>query len=286
MLTKVALAEIPAATLVAFRLIVASVIFAVMMLISGQKLPGIGKVWIYITGAALFGNAAPFLLIAWGQEKVDAGLAAILMATMPLMTIVIAHFLTRDEKLTPFKILGFCLGLLGVAIMIGFDKLGTLGEETVRQYAIVAGALCYAISAIITKSIVHLPRMSMVTALMILSTLMIIPLSIFSGEATALYSQWQIFGVSTKAVFAAVLLGILPTAIGTMMVFKIVARQGASFLSQINFMVPVFGVLWGILFLSEVLPGNGVIAMVLILAGVAIAGIGNEKNSVQAKELN
>ena len=284
MLTKIAVAEIPAASLVALRLVIASAMFLWMMKMAGQKLPTFGKVWLPIAGTALFGNAAPFLLIAWGQEKVDAGLAAILMATMPLMTIVIAHFFTRDEKLTPFKIVGFCLGLLGVAYMIGFDKLATLGEETVRQYAITLGALCYAISAIITKSIVHLPRLAMVSALMLLSTLMIIPIILLNGELVELYSKAQIFGLSWNAIIAGIVLGILPTAIGTMLVFKIVARQGASFLSQINFMVPVFGVVWAMIFLGEILPANALIAMALILAGVGIARIDNKKHKVHSKE--
>ncbi len=286
MLTKIAVAEIPAASLVAVRLIIASVIFVVIMYISGQRLPGAGKIWLPIVAAAFFGNAAPFLLIAWGQEKVDAGLAAILMATMPLMTIVIAQFFTRDEKLTVLKIVGFCLGLLGVAVMIGFDKLGSLGEHTIRQYAITAGALCYAISAIVTKWIVDLPRFSMMAALMIVSALMIIPLSIFGGEAGEIYQQMQAGGYSTIAIISTISLGVVPTALGTLMVFMIVARQGASFLSQINFMVPVFGVLWGVVFLSEVLPANGLVALVLILTGVGIARIGNNKTPVHAKELN
>ncbi len=270
MLTKVAVVEIPAATLVALRLGIAALIFLIAMAWMGQRPPAFGRVWIFIFGAALFGNALPFFLISWGQEKVDAGLAAILMAMMPLMTIVIAHFTTSDEKLTPWKIVGFCLGLLGVAVMIGFEKLGTLGEETVRQYAIIGGALCYAISSIMTKSLVHLPRVAMMAVLMVLSTVMILPITLISGEFYAVVSREL---PSPNAIIATIALGILPTALGTILVFVIISRQGASFLSQINFMVPVVGVLLGIVFLSEALQENGLIALMLILAGVAIARI-------------
>ncbi|MCF6322096.1 MAG: DMT family transporter [Rhizobiaceae bacterium] len=279
MLTKVAVVEIPAATLVAMRLGIAAVIFGAAMFWVGQRLPGPGKIWLIILAAALFGNALPFYLISWGQESVDAGLAAILMATMPLMTIVIAHFFTNDEKLTRWKLAGFILGLLGVAVMIGIDKLGTLGQETIRQYAIIGGALCYAINGIVSKSLIHLPRLAMVAALMVLSTLMILPVALLNDGTIALLGAQ---GVSGKALASAIVLGILPTALGTMMIFVIITRQGASFLSQINFMVPVFGVLWGILFLAEILPANGAIALALILAGVAIARI--QSNSVQQKE--
>lgn len=282
MLTKVAVLEIPAATLVGIRLAIAAVIFLVVMVVVGQRLPKFGKIWVVIFGAALFGNALPFFLIAWGQEKVDAGLAAILMAIMPLMTIVIAHFFTRDEKLTWYKIAGFCLGLLGVGVMIGFDKLGTLGQETIRQYSLIGGALCYAIATIITKSLVTLPRYSLMAALMVLSMLLIIPLVYLNGGMLVLTNGFG--AVSNEAIVSAVLLGILPTAIGTILVFTIVTRQGASFFSQINFMVPVFGVLWGTVFLSEVLPANGIIALALILAGVALARIKSKTNNY--KETN
>lgn len=281
MLTKVAVAEIPAATLVAIRLALASMIFVAVMYVMGQKFPRFGKIWIPILAAALTGNAMPFFLISWGQEKVDAGLAAILMSTMPLMTILLAHFLTQDEKLTRFKVAGFCLGLIGVAFMIGFDRLGTLGEDTVRQYAIAGGALCYAINAIITKSLVHLPRYALMAVLMIVSTLMILPISLIGDNAVALFSNSLPSG---KAMMAAIGLGIFPTAVGTLMVFVIVSRQGATFISQINFMVPVFGVLWGMIFLSEILPGNAIIALVLILAGVAISRI-KTKSAVKSAHI-
>ncbi len=270
MLTKVAVMDIPAATLVTIRLGLAAMMFFVVMKVKGQSMPPFGWIWVAIAGAALFGNSLPFFLISWGQERVDAGLAAILMATMPLMTIVIAHFLTQDEKLNRYKSIGFLLGLLGVAVMIGFDKLATLGEETIRQYAITGGALCYAISAIITKRLVHLPRYGLMTALMVLSTLIILPVAFVSDDLPNILAHGF---PGNSAVMAAIALAILPTAIGTILVFKIVARQGASFLSQINFMVPVFGVFWSILFLSEILPQSAAIALVLILVGVAIARI-------------
>lgn len=283
MLVGVIVEEIPSVTLVTLRLVIAAIIFLVIMVMVGQRLPAFGLIWFVIIGVALFGNVVPFFLISWGQEKVDAGLAAILIACMPLMTIVIAHFVTSDEKLTLYKIIGFCLGISGVVAMIGFDRLGTLGEETVRQYAIVAAALCYAIAAIMSKALINLPRMSMMAAIMLISCVMIGPVGLISGETMEVVSgAWP----SAKVVISMLILGVVPTVIGTVLIFKIIGRQGASFLSQINFMVPIFGVLWSMVFLSEVLPANAVYALAMILAGVAIARINPKSKIAHAKEIN
>ncbi len=264
--TKVSVQEIPPATLVAMRLAIAAVILYVAARMAGQALPALGPVWWPIAIAALFGSTLPFFLISWGQVKVDAGLSAILMATMPLITLVLAHFFTADEKLNVFKLAGFCLGLVGVAVLIGFDKLASLGDETIRQYALTAAACCYAINAIVTKQLIGLPRRATAAALMLAAFLMVLPFSLLVDAPWQLRPSLEVWG-------AVVVLGIGPTAIGTLMIFAIVKRQGAAFLSQINFLVPVFGVLWAVLFLAERLPANAIIALALILAGVAIARI-------------
>ena len=266
MMTKVAVAEIPPATLVTSRMAIASVILLAAAAMAGQRIPEFNRDWWYIAGTALFGTALPFLLISWGQEKVDAGLAAILMATMPLITLVLAHYFTGDERLNLFKILGFCLGLAGVAVLIGLDKLASLGDETIRQYALMGAATCYAINAILTKKIVHLPRRAASAALSVAALAMILPLSLLLDK------PW-LLTPSNNSMLAALALGIIPTAIGTLMLFAIIKRQGASFLSQINFLVPVFGVLWAMTFLGEQLPPSAATALVLILAGIAIARI-------------
>jgi len=265
-MTSVSVAEIPPATLVAGRLLIAAVILFVAMKFAGQKLPPFDRVWIIIFCSALFGNALPFFLISWGQETVDAGLAAILMAIMPLATIIIAHFWTHDEKLNQYKLIGFFLGILGVVVLIGFDKLGSLGDDAIRQYAITAAAICYAINVIITKKLVGMPRRAMAAALVGVSALIMIPVSLFLDDPLRLTP-------SANALTSLVLLAIFPTAIGTLLIFAIIKRRGASFFSQINFMIPVAGVLWGIILLSESLPARAWVALSIILAGVALARI-------------
>jgi len=274
MLTKIAVVEVPPATIVFARLLIAAVFVGVVMVAVGQQLRPLLVHWKAIAIVGFFGNALPFFLISWGQAKVDAGLTAILMAVMPLITIVLAHFFTGDERLNVFKIIGFCMGLLGVAVLIGFDKLAALGDETIRQYAIMAAACCYAVHAIVSRWVTDLPRQALSTGVLLASSLMLLPFSLFLDQ------PWNL-AISAETFWSLLALGVFPTAIGTLMLFAIVERQGAGFLSQINFLVPVFGVLWAIVFIDEVLPPNAVLALLIILAGVAIARINFRKPSLE-----
>jgi len=275
LLTKISVGEVPTLTIVAARLAIAALILWVAMKLVGQHFPRGRRIWFWISASALFGNALPWWLITWGQERVDAGLTAILMATMPLATLLLAHVFTKDEKLNVWKLLGVTMGIFGVAILIGFDKLTTLGDDTIRQYAISTAALCYAVNVIITKKLTGSPRRAMAAALLLVSLAMVMPFALIIDQPWAIRP-------SIEVVVAILMLGIFPSALGTLMLFAIIARQGASFFSQINFLVPVFGVLWGYLFLSERLGTNAMLALAVILMGVALARI--NPNVVKGKK--
>ena len=235
-------------------------------------MPARGKIWWPLFASAFFGNALPFGLISWGQVSVEAGLTAIFMAAMPLATLVLAHIFTSDEKLDRYKFTGVIFGLIGVMVLMGWNNLSQLGDQTVRQLAILGGALCYAVNAIITKKITHLPKWSAMTALMFASSIMMVPVSLVFDQPWTLQA-------SSDALLALLALAIGPTAMATVLILVIIARQGASFLSQINFMVPVFGMLFGVVFLSEVLPANAYIALAIILFGIALSRYGSARRT-------
>jgi len=266
--TRIAVDDIPPLTVAATRLTIAALLLLALMKIHGQCLPRDRHLWFLICITSFFGNALPFSLISWGQVEVDAGLTAILMAVMPLITILLAHVVTADERLNRYKLIGVLLGLTGVVVLIGWGELRQLGEQTIRQFAIAMGAVCYAINAILSKYLTKVPRYSLIAALLLASSVMLLPISLI------LDSPWQVHW-SIEATGAILILALGPTAIATMMLLHIIARQGASFLSQINFMVPLFGVLFGAVFLHEVLAPNAWIALVMILLGIAISRRGN-----------
>jgi drug/metabolite transporter (DMT)-like permease len=261
---KLAVETVPAATTTALRLGIAALFLLAVAWRAGQPMPRGRKLWSLILASALFGNALPFTLISWGEESIDSGLAAILIAVMPLSTILLAHLFTSDEKLNARKAIGVVLGFAGIIVLIGPEKLTRLGDDTLRQLAVAGAAFCYGINAIVTKSLVGLPRRSLAAALMVASTLMLVPVSLLLDR------PWTL-DPSNLSLLSILALGLAHTAIGTLMLFAIVGRQGASFFSQINFLVPVFGVFWGVALLAERLPAGAYWALALILAGIAVA---------------
>jgi drug/metabolite transporter (DMT)-like permease len=268
--TALSVREFPPVAVVWLRLAMASALLIPVMIAIGQRLPPPSKVWGYIIASAVFGNAIPFTLITWGQTKVDAGLTAIFMAVMPLATILLAHLLTTDEKLNRWKLAGVICGIFGVIVLMGPSLLAGVGDALTHQIAILAAAICYAINAIITRQLVDLPKMSMMTALLICSAVILAPVYVLSGPA-----PMQV--LSSTALLPVVALALGPTALATWLILVIIDRQGASFLSQINFMVPLFGVFFSAIFLSEVLSLNAWLALGIILIALWLSRTGSRK---------
>ncbi len=266
-LIKLGVATVPAVSMTALRLVVASLVLTAIAVAAGERMPRNPRLWRLILIVVATGNVVPYVLIAWGQERVDSGVAAILMAVMPLMTVLFAHVLTRDEKLNGGKLAGLALGFAGLLVLIGPDKLSTLGIETVRQLAIAAAAACYGYNAIVTKQLVGTSQLAVIATVMVVSALIMVPAAFILDDVAAITP-------STTSILTICALGGIQTALGTITLFEIVRRQGASFFSMINFLVPVSGVVWSSATLGERLPANALIALVLILAGVALVRSG------------
>jgi drug/metabolite transporter (DMT)-like permease len=271
MLVKIGVSSIASWTLTATRLIIAAVFMVAWAALKQERVPRTMAFWRLALITALFGNVVPFMLATWGQELIDSGIAAICIATMPLMTVFMAHFAFTDDRLTVPKLLGVSCGLAGLIILVGPAKLTALGADTMRLLAVVGAALCYATNAIATRKLLRSePRYALAAAVMVLAVLMIVPLALWIDR------PWHIFGFgegampTTRSWVAVLILGVLQTSIAQIMLFRLIARQGASFFAQVNYFVPVFGVLWGWLVLSEQLPAQAFVALAVILSGLGI----------------
>lgn len=262
-MTKLAVAELDPMLTVAARLAIAASVLVAIMLAAGYRFPPFGRVWIALAASALFGHTLPFSLLSWAQQSIDAGLAAILMATMPLFVLAMAQIFIRDEKPSIWSVAGFSLALVGIVILFGIEKLGSLADQSLRQYAAVGAALCYGVNAIVTKWLTSLPWQSSTAAFMTMAFLMSLPGLLFVDftNSTASLTPW----------WPVLYSGFGATALGAVLIVLVVRRSGSSFLSQINFIVPVMGVAFSIILIGENLPPNGALALIIILAGVAIA---------------
>jgi drug/metabolite transporter (DMT)-like permease len=264
MLIKLAVDTVPPISITTARVAIGAAFFVVVIVATGRRLPPDPRTWGWALLASIFGLALPFSLISWGEQRIDSGLAAILMAGMPLMTLMLARFVVRDETLTLPKLIGVGLGVAGLVILIGPGKLAALGSDAIRQIAVVGASFCYAVNAVVTKRIAGQDPYVVSAAIMICGTLLLVPASL------AFDAPWTL-APTGLAWFSLVMLGLFPTAIASLIMLALLRRQGAGFFSQINFLVPLFGVFWGFVILSERPPATAFIALGVILAGVAIS---------------
>lgn len=264
MVIKIGVAHVSALELTAMRLIVAAVAMVICAGVFRSALPSDKLTWGYCFALALFGNSLPFFLIGWGEEEIPSGLAAILMAVMPLTTLVLAHFFSSGDRLSPRKLLGVGLGFCGVVVLVGPDALGGLGEQVIRQLATAGGAICYAISVIIAQRMPKTPMIGRATLVLIFSVIQTAPLSVLMADGALPTLHFD-------TIWPAVYLGLFPTAMATIVLFKLLAEREASFVAFQNYLVPVFGVLWGAMLLGEVVTLEALLALGLILCGIFIA---------------
>lgn len=274
MLTNIAVREAPPMTLAALRLILAAALIAATARLAGARflrLRGDGRLWGFALASALIGNVLPFWLISWSQQYIPSALSGLLMAPMPLISLMLAHFLIAGERMNAPRVIGFVAGFAGIVVLIGPDALGLIGGGVglylLGQFASLAAMLCYAINGIALKRAAAPDALGISAAILMLSALISAPL------ALALEAD-QIRPISVEGWAAIVALGVGATAMGQILLMKIIALAGPPFLASVNYQVPLWATVFGVALLGETLPGAFWIALGLILAGLAVAQFG------------
>jgi drug/metabolite transporter (DMT)-like permease len=262
----VAVREVPPLSLVLARVGIAALALWVMLALTGMRMPRQPGLWAAFLGMGLLNNALPFALIVWGQQHIASGLAAILNATTPLFTVLVAHLLTEDERLTPAKAAGVVMGLLGVAVMLGAELLGGLGAGLAAQLACLGAALSYAFAGVFGRRFrrMGVPPLASAAGQVTASSLILLPLALLVDQPWAL-------AMPGPASWAALLgLGLLSTALAYVLYFRILAVAGATNLLLVTFLVPVSAIWLGALVLGERLEARHFAGMALIGAGLAL----------------
>ena len=260
--SEIALAELPPFTVVLGRVGLAAAALAIVVLASGQRPPRSLRLWGAFVAMGVLNNVIPFSLIIWGQTAIAGGLAAILNATTPLFTVVLAHLLTPDERMTPGRLSGVFLGLGGVAVMIG-PTLAGLGVAVVAQLACLAAALSYALAGIFGRRFRGTPPLITAAGQTGASTLLILPLALIVDR------PWTLPPPGPVTWAALIALALLGTALAYLIYFRVLAVAGATNLLLVTFLIPVSALVLGIAILGE-RPAPGHIAgMALIALGLA-----------------
>jgi drug/metabolite transporter (DMT)-like permease len=265
--TGIAIKALPPFTIVGLRVGLAALILLAVLPFFGLRLPRDRNIWAAFFGMGLLNNVAPFCLIVWGQTHIASGLAAILNATTPLWTVIVAHVLTAEEKMTGNRLIGVLIGLAGVALMIGPQALSGLGTNLAAQLAVLAAAVSYAFAAIFGRRFKAMGVEPVVTATgqVTASSLMLLPVCLLVDQ------PWSL-PMPGLAVWAAILgTAALSTALGYILYFRILTSAGATNLALVTFLIPVSAIVLGALILGERLEPKHFAGMALI--GLALAAI-------------
>ncbi len=255
-------------TIAALRIALAAIILTGASYAMGIGLPKDRRTWIFAFGMGLFSNAIPFTLLSWGQQYVTSGFAGITMAVVPLLVLPLSHFLIPGMRLTPIKALGFGIGFIGVVVLIGPARILQSGGgdiENIARIACVVASMCYAIGSVLTRLAPKGDAMAFSAAALIMGSLVALPI--------ALAVEGMPAAPTLPALAGMLYLGIFPTALATIMLVFIVKTAGPPFLSLVNYQVPIWAVIIGMVVLKEDLPGSFIWALGLILLGLAVAQI-------------
>jgi drug/metabolite transporter (DMT)-like permease len=261
----VAVKALPPFTIVLLRVAIAAAALHIVLRLGRIPMPRDRQSWVAFFGMGLLNNAIPFSLIVWGQTHIASGLASILNATTPLFTVLIAHMLTADERLTRGRIVGVLIGLAGVIVLIGPQALAGLGKDVTAQLAVLGAAVSYGFAAIFGRRFKRMSVPPLVTAAgqVTASSLLLLPIAMLVDRPWALQAP----GVP---IWGAVLgLALLSTALAYVLFFRILASAGAVNLMLVTFLIPVSAIVLGSLFLGEALAPTDFLGMALIGLGLA-----------------
>jgi len=261
----VAVAEIPPLTLVTLRVAIAAAMLWAALPLLGTAPPRGARAWGAIAVMGLINNVIPFTLIVWAQQTLPSGLAAILNATTPLWTVLVAHAFTREEKASPGKLAGVLFGFAGVAAMMGADILGGAAAAGAATAAMLAATFSYACAGVFGRRFRAIGVAPIQAALGQVSASSIIMLPL----ALAIDRPWGLPVPSAAAVAAVLGLAALSTALAYVLYFRILALAGAVNLLLVTFLIPISAILLGTLLLHEALEPRHLLGMVLIGAGLA-----------------
>lgn len=262
---EVAVAELPPLTIVAIRVGLAAIILNIALRASGVPLPRDARIWAAFAGMGLLNNAIPFSLIVWGQTHIASGLASVLNASTPLWVVLVARFVTSDERMTTNKLLGFLVGIAGVAAIAGPEAVAGLGTNVVAQLAVLAAAIFYALAGVFGRRFKRMgvPPMVTATGQVTTSTILLLPLALVVDE------PWRLALPSAHVFAALVGLAALSTAFAYVLYFRILATTGATNLLLVTFLIPVSAIILGVAVLGESLAPEHLLGMTLIGLGLA-----------------
>ncbi len=266
MLQKIAIVDFAPLTLAATRILIAGLFLWAVIRVTrgpvlfeaGQRMPLMPFVLL-----GLMNQAGPYLLIAWAQLYISSSVAGILMASVPLFTILLAHLFAEDERLIGRRLVGVLIGLGGVVLLIGPDALLDFGQHVMGQLAVVLAAFGYGMTNVYGRRHKARDPMRMATGSTLAAAILMVPIALVMDQ------PW-LLTPSLSGSVALFMIGLTGTGLPTLLFYYLLRSAGATNTSMVSFLVPVVAVISGIAFLGEELTLYSGIAFAVILSALLI----------------
>ena len=237
------------------------------------QIEAFSKDWYWFAIIGFINLVAPFFLIAYGVKSVQSNLAAILMATTPLSATVLSHFYTKNEKFNLIKTFGVLIGFFGVIFLFSENLL--INENNVfSALLILLGSTCYVVGGLLTLKISKKKNENVTGSILIWATIILIPLVSFTEQ------PWQVIP-RTDSLISVIYLGIVPTGVAWLLRFRILKNNGLIFQAQVAFLIPIFGVILGYIFLKELITIKVLISLIAVSIGIYLFGKADVNKSIK-----
>ena len=249
-------------TLALIRVFFASIPLVILCHYKNIKIEAFCKNWKWFALIGLCNIAIPFVLIAIGTAKINSYLAAILMSTTPLSGSILAHFFLKDEKLSFLKSLGVLIGFSGI-ILLFFDKVIINENNIIYALITILGSTFYCIGGILTLKLKHKKNENVTTSTTLWSIIFLIPFSILIDK------PWNL-NPSIESTLALLYLGTIATGLAWLIRFRILTVNGLVFQTQVAYLIPIFGILFGYFLMDEIITWKVFVSLAIILLGIYI----------------
>jgi len=249
-------------TLALVRVIFASIPLLILCKISGIKIHAFSQNWSWYALIGLCNIAIPFVLIAIGTAKINSYLAAILMSTTPLSGSILAHFFTNNEKLSFLKSLGVLIGFSGIVLLF-FDKVIINSENYIYALITILGSTFYCIGGLLTLKLKNKKNENVTTSTTLWSVIFLLPFSLI------IETPWE-SSPTLASTLSLLYLGVVATGFAWLIRFRILTVNGLVFQTQVAYLIPIFGILFGYFLMDEIITWRVLLSLVIILLGIYI----------------
>ena len=233
------------------------------------KIEAFSKDWYWFAAIGMINLVIPFFLIAYGMQKIQSNLAAILMASTPLSATVLAHFFTDNEKINLTKILGVLVGFSGIVFLFS-DNILINESNFTSALLILIGSTFYVVGGLLTLKISNKKNENVTASILIWGTIFLIPITIFTEK------PWNL-NPSIDSTISLIYLGVVATGLAWLLRFRILKTNGLVFQAQVAYLIPIFGIILGYIFLKELITLKVLVAVVAVIIGIYLVKKSNSK---------